>query len=402
MVGGLTMTILHNCRLISILTEGYHGEFADVVLEHGLIDGIYPAGTAPEPEGAETLDIKGMTLLPGLFDLHAHLMVVNQDWNYLMLRPQNQYLLDCVRYAKEYLRLGFTTIRDCGNDYYASVAVRDYIADGTITGSRVITSGKILSPTTKGNSSFGTLYKEVDSPSEMMKVCREEMANGVDFIKYMCTGAVLNLGGEPGAMVTTPEELSAIVRAADSLGTYIAAHCHGTCGINEAVKAGVYTIEHASYMTEESAELMIKHKTGGIVPTFSMPYTLVKDYAGNTTQEFIDKSRDAIVHMAASAKLGAEAGVRVGFGTDLDLKNMLEHIGIEFLARAEFGIEPLEILREATIESAAIVGMDDVCGTIKAGKLADLCIFEGKPDEDISVMSKYPLYVFKDGQIFRN
>ena len=155
-------------------------------------------------------------------------------------------------------------------------------------------------------------------------------------------------------------------------------------------------------MTEESAELMIKHKTGGIVPTFSMPYTLVKDYAGNTTQEFIDKSRDAIVHMAASAKLGAEAGVRVGFGTDLDLKNMLEHIGIEFLARAEFGIEPLEILREATIESAAIVGMDDVCGTIKAGKLADLCIFEGEPDEDISVMSKYPLYVFKDGQIFRN
>ena len=234
------MTILHNCRLISILTEGYHGEFADVVLEHGLIDGIYPAGTAPEPEGAETLDIKGMTLLPGLFDLHAHLMVVNQDWNYLMLRPQNQYLLDCVRYAKEYLRLGFTTIRDCGNDYYASVAVRDYIADGTITGSRVITSGKILSPTTKGNSSFGTLYKEVDSPSEMMKVCREEMANGVDFIKYMCTGAVLNLGGEPGAMVTTPEELSAIVRAADSLGTYIAAHCHGTRGINEAVKACIH------------------------------------------------------------------------------------------------------------------------------------------------------------------
>ena len=121
-------------------------------------------GQAPAHQGAKTLDIKGMTLLPGFFDLHAHLMVVNQDWNYLMLRPQNQYLMDCVRYAKEYLRLGFTTIRDCGNDYYASVAVRDYIADGTITGSRVITSGKILSPTTKGNSSFGTLYKEVDTP----------------------------------------------------------------------------------------------------------------------------------------------------------------------------------------------------------------------------------------------
>ena len=164
------MTILHNCRLVSALTEDYDGEFADVTLENGRIEGIYPVGQAPAHQGAKTLDIKGMTLLPGFFDLHAHLMVVNQDWNYLMLRPQNQYLMDCVRYAKEYLRLGFTTIRDCGNDYYASVAVRDYIADGTITGSRVITSGKILSPTTTGNSSFGSLYKEVDTPSEMMKV----------------------------------------------------------------------------------------------------------------------------------------------------------------------------------------------------------------------------------------
>ena len=133
-----------------------------------------------------------------------------------------------------------------------------------------------------------------------------------------------------------------------------------------------------------------------------MPYTLVKDYAGNTTQEFIDKSRDAIGHMAASAKLGAEAGVRVGFGTDLDLRNALEHTGIEFLARAEFGIDPVEILREATIESAAIVGMDDVCGTIKAGKLADLCVFDGKPDEDMNVMSHYPVYVFKEGRIFQD
>lgn len=394
------MIILKNCRLVSYLTEGYEGEKADIVLKEKFIEGIYPVGGAPVSEDAQVMDMHGMTVLPGFFDLHAHLMLVNQDWNFLMMRPQNQYVLDCAKYAKEYLKLGYTTIRDCGNDYYSSVAVRDYIADGTLTGCRVITSGKILSPTTRGNASFGTLYKEVDSPADMMRVCREETEQGVDFIKYMCTGAVLNLGGVPGEMVTTPAELRAVVEAADTLGTYIAAHCHGTRGINEAVKAGVRTIEHASYMNEESAELMLKHKTAGIVPTLAMPYTLIKDYAGTTLPEFKAKADDALGHMVYSAKLASQAGVPVGFGTDVDLANATAHVGIEFLARAEYGMTPKEILCQATIDSARIVGLGDKCGTVKAGKWADLCVVDGNPDEDMGVMEKYPVHVFKEGKLF--
>lgn len=395
------MLILKNCRLIPELTEGFDGNAADLVLEGSKIEGIYPAGMAPAGESCEVLDIKGMTVLPGFFDLHAHLCLFNQDWNYLMLMPQNEYVLNSARYAKKYLELGFTTVRDCGNDFYASVSVRDYINNGTLTGCRIIASGKILTPTTRGNSSFGSLYKEVDSPADMLRVCRQEMEHGVDFIKYMCTGAVLNLGGVPGMMVTTPAELRAIAEAAETLGTYVAAHCHGTQGIKEAVKAGIKTIEHASYMDEESAELMLKHGTFGTVPTLAMPYTLARNYSGTTQPEFVDKASDAIGHMVNSMKLAAQAGVTVGFGTDLDLENAAKYPGIEFEARAEYGIDNLTILRQATIESARLVRLDNKLGSIKAGKLADLVVIDGKPDEDISAMKKYPAYVFKGGVEFR-
>lgn len=395
------MLILKNCRLIPELTEGFDGNAADLVLEGSKIEGIYPSGMAPAGESCEVLDIKGMTVLPGFFDLHAHLCLFNQDWNYLMLMPQNEYVLNSARYAKKYLELGFTTVRDCGNDFYASVSVRDYINNGTLTGCRIIASGKILTPTTRGNSSFGSLYKEVDSPADMLRVCRQEMEHGVDFIKYMCTGAVLNLGGVPGMMVTTPAELRAIAEAAETLGTYVAAHCHGTQGIKEAVKAGIKTIEHASYMDEESAELMLKHGTFGTVPTLAMPYTLARNYSGTTQPEFVDKASDAIGHMVNSMKLAAQAGVTVGFGTDLDLENAAKYPGIEFEARAEYGIDNLTILRQATIESARLVRLDNKLGSIKAGKLADLVVIDGKPDEDISAMKKYPAYVFKGGVEFR-
>lgn len=192
------------------LTDGYSNPTADIFIDGKSIRGIYRCGTQ-SCEDAECYDLNGKTVLPGYFDLHAHLMFTNQNWEYLMHRNESAYVMDSAAYAKTYLKLGYTTIRDAGNDYYASVTVRDNINRGVLTGARVITSGKILTPTTRGNSSFGTLYKEIDGAEAMLKACREECAAGVDFIKYMCTGAMLNLGGVPGQIVTTPEELRAIV-----------------------------------------------------------------------------------------------------------------------------------------------------------------------------------------------
>lgn len=395
------MLVLQNCRLIPELTEGFSGQLADIVLDGKYIRDIYPAGTCSFGE-AETLDLHGMTVLPGFFDLHAHLMFTHQDYNALMLREQNQYVLDCMTYAKSYLRHGYTTIRDCGNDFYAGVAARTAVESGLLQGCRIITSGKIITPTTRGNECFGTLYLEEDRPEAMMGVCRREMSRGVDFIKYMVTGAVLNAGGEPGALVTTEAEIAAISRAADSLGTYVAAHCHGTQGIKLAIKNGIHTIEHASYMDEECVELILKQGNHTVtVPTFSVAYTIAKEmYSGGVQGEFVEKAKDALEHMGQSAKMASAAGVLVGWGTDLDKQFFEACPGLEFLARSETGISNLELLRQATINSAKIVGLDDRCGTVKAGKYADLVVLDGNPDEDINVMKQMPVHVFKEGKQF--
>lgn len=393
------MLVLQNCRLIPALTEGFDGTAADIVIDGKYIKEILPAGSQ-EFRDAETLDLAGKTVLPGFFDLHAHLMFANQDYNASMLRSQNKYLIDCIAYAKQYLRMGYTTIRDCGNDYYAGVAVRDAINTGVVTGTRVITSGKILTPITRGNSSFGTLYKEVDDPAQMMAACRREMEQGCDFIKYMVTGAVLNEGGVPGQMVTTPEEIAAICKAADSLGTYVAAHCHGTQGIKAAIANGIHTIEHASYMDEECVEMILaRGNTTAIVPTFSVAYTIAERlFDGGVLDEFVLKAKDAMAHMAQSTLMSEAAGISVGFGTDLDMSFAEKYPGLEFYSRVDMGVDNIAVLKQATINSAKIVHMDDVLGTVKAGKWADLVVIDGNPDEDMNVMKQYPTHVFKEGK----
>ena len=395
------MLVLKNCRLIPELTEGFNGTLADIVIDGKYIKEISPAG-AKAYENAKIMDMGGKTVLPGFFDLHCHLMFVNQDYNAMMLRSQNRYLIDCLAYAKHYLRMGYTTVRDCGNDFYVGVAVRDAINEGVATGARVITSGKIISPTTRGNSSFGSLYKEIDDPAQMMAACRKEKEQGCDFIKYMVTGAVLNLGGVPGEMVTTPEEIAAICKAAASIGTYVAAHCHGTEGIKEAIKNGIHTIEHASYMDEECVELILKMgNTTSIVPTFSVAYTLAENlFEGGVIPEFVEKAKDAVKHMAISSKMSDYAGVCVGFGTDLDLAFAKQYTGLEFYSRVEYGLDNIAVLKQATINSAKIALLDDVLGTIKVGKWADLVVIDGNPDEDMNVMKKLPVHVFKEGKLF--
>lgn len=394
------MKLLKNCRLIPELTEGFDGQMADVLIEGKLIKNIVQAGTL-DVDGAEVIELQGMTLMPGLFDLHAHLMFMDQDYYASMAREQNQYVVDCMKHAQLYLQQGYTTIRDCGSDYYSGMAVKYAERTGTINCSKVIACGKIISPTTKGNECFGSLYWEIDDPKEMRHAARVEASKGVDFIKYMITGAVLNEGGVPGEMISSDEEIKALVDAAKSVGLYVAAHCHGTEGIKAAIRNGVKTIEHASYMDEECIKL-IKEREDEVatIPTLAIAYTLYKElYEGGVLPEFVVKAKDACEHMAISLDMCEKAGVLVGWGTDLDLQMYERYPGLEFIARAEFGAPNIQSLKQATINSAKIVGLDHVCGSVKVGKLADLVVIDGNPDEDINVMKKRPRMVFKEGEL---
>ena len=170
--------LLKNCRLIPELTEEYSGEMADVLIKGSYIAAISPCGTLADDGGS--IDVAGKTLLPGLFDLHAHLMFTDADFNGLLMKDSNAALIDCIRFAKNYLKYGYTTVRDCGGPSYVNTSVRDAINDGVICGPDVISCGLIITPTAKGNGTFGNLYKEVDNPRDIMRAVRTDICHGAD------------------------------------------------------------------------------------------------------------------------------------------------------------------------------------------------------------------------------
>lgn len=390
--------LLKNCRLVPELTEGYDGASADVLTEGGKIEKIAPCGTM-EYE-CEVLDVQGKTLLPGLFDLHAHLMFAEADFNALLLKDSNATLIDCIRFAKNYLRYGYTTVRDCGGPGYVNIAVRDAVRDGVICGPDIISCGLIITPTAKGNGTFGSLYREIDNPRDLMHAVRTDVCRGADFIKYMATGSVANSGGEPGELIATPEELRAISGAAAFCGTYVAAHCHGLEGIKQCILNGVYSIEHATYIDDECIDMILRQeKQSVLVPTFACSYEryINFDYEHDRDNELSVQCHDAFAAALEGIKKAGRSGVLVGWGTDQCMQELLEMPGREFVARELMGLGNVELLKQATINSARIVGQDAVKGTVKVGKLADLIVVDGDPVSDISVMNREPLHVLKRG-----
>lgn len=398
------MIVLKNCRLVTQLTEGFDGSKADVVVDGDRITDILPAGTRDEWADAQVIDVAGKTLLPGLIDLHTHLYFTNENIDWLSAKSSVNTVIDCASYALDKLKYGYTTLRDCGGAFGAHIAVRNGINRGVLEGPRVIASGHCVTPTTKGNDAFGELYLEFDDPAQARGVVRRELADGADFIKYMATGAVLNLGGEPGAMISTETELSALVEAAEENGTYVAAHCHGTRGIIACAKTGVRTIEHASYLDETALEAILDAgNKSAIVPTLAIVYAILDPaITPGLPAEIIEKTTAARDAMLKGAKLAYDNGVQVGWGTDIDQESFDKAPFLEFTARADMGLAPIQILRQATIDSARIIGIDDAVGTLKKGKVADLIVMDGNPDEDINVMQQAPALVFAHGKRFQS
>lgn len=339
-------------------------------------------------------------MLPGLFDLHAHLMLVNADFYGLLMKDSNAAMVDCIRFAKNYLKYGYTTVRDCGGPSYTNIAVRDAIRDGVISGPDVISCGLILTPTAKGNGTFSNIYDEIDAPGELMHAVRKDICHGADFIKYMATGSVANLGGEPGELVATPEELRAVSDAAAFCNTYVAAHCHGLEGIKQCIRNGVYTIEHATYINDECIDMILhQERQSTLVPTFACMYERYMNFdeVRDADNEISVQCHAAFVAAREGIRKASQAGVLVGWGTDQTMQEMLEMPGREFVARAHMGLSNVELLKQATINSAKIVKQDDRKGTVKVGKAADLIVIDGDPVADISVMNQEPVHVLKNG-----
>lgn len=390
------MLILKNCRLIQALTEGYDGEYADIAVENGVISGIHPVGNAPE---GKAVDMQGKTVLPGLFDLHMHLNFDTMDVAYIGSRCSEQSIVDGLSYAQDYLRSGYTFVRDCGMGYHAGKYVRQMIENGLVDGPHYIHCGACNTPPTEGNAAFGPIYKEFVGPENAEAIVCEDLENGASFVKYMVSGAMMNEGGDPQAMICTEEELKAMADAAKAHGTYLSCHVHGKPGILSCLENDVYTLEHCSYIDHECIEKFLEKKdTSVLIPTVGIMYSIGQNLSGDVP-EFMTQKVNAIFENAV--KLFGEAyraGVKIGWGSDLDRPTFNLYPGLEFMGRAAFGLTNIELLKMATIDSAEIAHVDHLAGTIKVGKWADFCVVDGKPDEDISVMYHLPAHVFKMGK----
>lgn len=395
------MMLLKNCSVLPELTEEYQGISCDVLIEGEKIKGIYACGECPE-EAEDVIDLKGKYLLPGFFDLHVHLTLSGGDTLIDNAKTAVQQALDAAKYARDSLLAGFTTLRDVGSSYNVAVDLRNAINEGKLAGPNIYASGKIVTATEVGNDFFEGLYSEADGEHEIWKAVRREMKSGADFIKIMGTGAVMNPGGEPGQPIYTLEELKAVVDAAAFKDTYVATHCHGTRAIKNSVIAGVRTIEHASILDDEAIEMLKGNEKSYIVPTLKIICGLA-DSVPESSVFMKAKAKHVLECIRVGIRKAYDAGLVLGFGTDTGAVPLIHgENGDEFMLRKEFwNMDEIDIIRQATINSAVIIGKDKEYGTVKAGKYADLVIVDGNPLKDISVLRKNIDTVIKAGVIVK-
>ncbi|MGN0713568.1 MAG: amidohydrolase family protein [Anaerovoracaceae bacterium] len=398
------MLIIQNARLLGPLTEGYDGQFADLWIEDGVIREIRPEGWNPGcsgmvaakrcgiPEGAQIVDAAHHTVMPGLIDMHAHVYLKSLDFAKIKDLGPADSVLNAYIYAREYLKAGYTTVRDCGCMYNVTVAIQD--------APRLISCGQILTPTETGNDTFGELYIEADGPDQVRAAARKQFKLKNDFIKYMVTGAFLNEKGSPGMTIAALDELKAAVEIAEMKESYVCGHAHGTAGIKRAIEAGIRTIEHGVFIDDECIDLLQKKADRCfLVPTGAITLACAGDTENMSAnmqekaEQYFEEERNNINH-------AYEAGLKLGFGSDLDMENFIANIGYEFTARTDYyHFKPMDILLQATKNSAEILMLEDEIGTVKAGKCADLIITDGNPDEDICVMNRPLLHVIRGGKI---
>ena len=404
-------TLIHAGKLITAEDNKVLSE-QTLIIEQDKIVAIEPGFRQPGAQDS-VIDLRQHTVMPGLMDMHTHFYTQFSPTVYSEGFTMNEadYALRGATFAEKTLMAGFTTVRELGDNHQISTALKKAIAKGYVTGPRIFAAGKSIA-TTGGHAdpTNGVAAEFMADPDpkqgvingadEARKAVRQRYKEGSDLIKITATGGVLSVAKSGSNPQFTAEELTAIVSTANDYGMKVAVHAHGKEGMERAIKAGVHSIEHGTYMDKATMAMMRKQGTY-FVPTIS---------AGKWAEE---KSRIAgffpdLVRPKAATIGGKiqqtfaeayKAGVKIAFGTDA---GVFEHGNNwrEFVYMTEAGMPALDAIHSATIEGARLLGVEDELGSIKAGKQADIIAVPGNPLQDINLMGQVS-FVMKAGQIYK-
>lgn len=393
------MLLMKNCRFVRVLTEGFDGSEGDVLIKDGCIEMIAPCDTI-HPDGSEVLDLQGKTLMPGLIDMHVHLIMTDHNYSLDNMLP-TEFSMRCMEFASAMLDMGYTTIRDAGDNHSRpTIALSRAIDSGKLVGPTIIPAGPILCPTAPNTSDW--LAERIDGVENTRRMARRSLLLGGKYLKLYGSASMHAPTKETGYPIIEPEEIREAVKVAKNYSTYVSIHCHGARAIDNAVRAGVHTVEHASMISEETLQYIDKSGEDiGIVPTLSVFYGSVSGGAGNNEETRVRSNRIKGT-VIESLKNAYRHGVRIGWGTDVVKDAYVDDPSLEFRLRKEWlEYKDADIIQQATINSAKLLYMDDKIGSVRAGKRADLIVVDGDPSEDITVMYQRPLHVIKNGTIIR-
>jgi imidazolonepropionase-like amidohydrolase len=371
-------------------------------------------GYLPAAASDQLVDLKASTVLPGLIDCHTHI-----TWQ---LSPKSYYedffqgpadvALKATVYARVTLEAGFTTVRNVGDSDNISLALRNAINEGTIVGPRIFSAGKAIGTTgghadpTNGYSKQyqgdpGPIDGIINSTNDARKAVRQHYKDGVDLIKIIASGGVLSLGDSASNPQLTDEELRAIVETARDYGLTVAVHAHGAEAIKRAIRAGVDSIEHGTYMDDEAIRLF-KERGTVYVPTLMAGYwTMEKAKEDGYYPDAVRKKAAEVgPRMSATFAKAYKAGVKIAFGTDSGVSphGMNAH---EFALMVGEGMPPMEAIKAATINAAKLLRKETDLGSVEKGKLADLIAVAGDPVQDIKILERVS-WVMKNGKVVKS
>ena len=408
------LTVIHAGTLLSVPGKPPKSRQTILIRDGRIVeirDGLQsPQQLSPEPDAMEIIDLSDSFILPGLIDAHVHLtLAYNGDRSVFELTGE-EMLMDGVVNARATLQAGFTTVRDVGARPHSwpLIVLRDAIEAGKIPGPRVFAAGNSISAT-GGHADYfdwpDHMLEGLETPGlcddtgSCRRAVRRQFRQGADLIKINATGGGGERNGgrdDPPAFFT--DEFATIVETARSLNLKVAAHAHGTAGINAALSAGVDSIEHGSFLDEESIRLF--NATGAfLVPTLSVHNILLEEI-GDATGMMKERVQSFLDEHPVNVGRAYNAGVRIALGTDAGVVPHGDNAH-ELEWYVSVGMTNADAIVTATVNAAELLGIENDAGTLDAGKSADLIAVRGDPLEDIAVL-KEVIFVMKSGRIFKS